>query len=48
MIKVKNLKKTYIGKNGKPSRGIVDISFELGESGFVFVVGKSGSGNQLY
>ena len=44
MIKVKNLKKTYIGKNGKPSRGIVDISFELGESGFVFVVGKSGSG----
>lgn len=44
MIKVKNLKKTYVMKNGQEARGILDISFDLGESGFVFVVGKSGSG----
>lgn len=44
MIKVKSLKKTYVMKNGQEARGILDISFDLGESGFVFVVGKSGSG----
>ena len=44
MIEVKNIKKTYIGKDGKESRGLVDVSFKLGDKGFVFVLGKSGSG----
>ena len=44
MIEVKNIKKTYIGKDGKESRGLVDVSFKLSDKGFVFVLGKSGSG----
>lgn len=44
MIEVKNLKKTYICKDRKESRGLVDVSFKLGDKGFVFVLGKSGSG----
>ena len=44
MIEVKNIKKTYIGKDGKESRGLVDVSFKLDDKGFVFVLGKSGSG----
>ena len=28
MIEVKNIKKTYIGKDGKESRGLVDVSFK--------------------
>lgn len=44
MIEVKHLKKTYIGKNKEASRGLSDVSFKLGDTGFVFVLGKSGSG----
>lgn len=44
MIEIKHLKKTYIGKNKEKSRGLIDVSFSLPSKGFVFVLGKSGSG----
>ncbi len=38
MIRVEHLKKEYISKNKIKSRGIVDISFVLPSTGFVFVL----------
>ena len=44
MIKVTNLKKTYVDKRKVKSRGLIDVSFYLPSKGFVFVLGKSGCG----
>ena len=44
MIKVTNLKKTYVNKRKVKSRGLIDVSFYLPSKGFVFVLGKSGCG----
>ncbi|MDY2727732.1 MAG: hypothetical protein SOV26_01820 [Candidatus Onthovivens sp.] len=40
MIKIEHLKKTYITKNKEKSRGLVDVSFSLPSSGFIFVFFK--------
>ena len=37
MIKVEHLNKTYVGKNKEKSRGLIDVSFILPSTGFVFV-----------
>lgn len=44
MIKVQNLKKTYIDRNKQKSRGLDDVTFTLPDKGFIFVLGKSGCG----
>jgi putative ABC transport system permease protein len=44
MLSVKNLKKTYIPKNGQPVSALDDINVDFQEKGLVFILGKSGSG----
>ncbi len=42
IIKVKNLKKTYLGR--VPTHALVDINFEIKKGEFVALMGRSGSG----
>lgn len=42
MIKVRNLKKTYLGK--VPTKALKDASFEVDTGEFIAIMGKSGSG----
>ena len=44
MLEVKNLKKVYKVKNGKPVYALNDVSLKFPETGLVFILGKSGSG----
>lgn len=44
MIEVKNLKKTYKPKKGKPVEALKGINLKFEEKGLVFILGKSGSG----
>ena len=44
VIEVKNLNKIYSINKKRNSRGLVDVSFVLPSSSFVFIFGKSGSG----
>ena len=44
MIKLQNIEKEYLIKNGKTTKAIQDISLEIGNKGLVFILGKSGSG----
>jgi len=44
MIKVTNLTKIYKSKGSFDCKALDDVSFVLGDKGFVFVIGKSGSG----
>lgn len=44
MIKLIDVSKTYKPKRGKKTVSLNNISFELPETGFVFILGKSGSG----
>ena len=44
MIKLQNIKKDYIIKNGETTNALSNISLDIGEKGLVFILGKSGSG----
>ena len=44
MIQVKNLTKIFKSKNKEKCIALNDVSFTLGDNGFIFIVGKSGSG----
>lgn len=44
MIEVRNLKKTYKPKKGKPVQALKGINLKFEEKGLVFILGKSGSG----
>ncbi|MCL2522095.1 MAG: ABC transporter ATP-binding protein/permease [Erysipelotrichales bacterium] len=44
MITLKNITKTYFTKEGVSFRAINNISLQFAQSGFVFILGKSGSG----
>ena len=44
MIKLDNVSKTYISKTKQEVHALNGVSFELGSSGMVFILGKSGSG----
>ncbi len=44
MIKVENLTKIYKSKGSFDCKALDNVSFVLGDKGFVFVIGKSGSG----
>lgn len=42
IIKVKNLKKTYLGR--VPTHALIDINFEIKKGEFIALMGRSGSG----
>ena len=44
MIQIKNLTKIFKSKNKEKCVALNDVSFTLGDNGFIFIVGKSGSG----
>lgn len=44
MIKLIDLKKTYVSKNGQVCNALNGINLSLPEKGMVFIIGKSGSG----
>lgn len=44
MIKFDNVSKTYVSKSKSKVRALKNVSFELGNRGMVFILGKSGSG----
>ena len=44
MIKVENLTKIYKSKGSFDCKALDNVSFVLGDKGFVFIIGKSGSG----
>ena len=44
MISIKNLTKIYKSKNKSNCTAIDNISFDLPDSGMIFILGKSGSG----
>ena len=44
MIKVEKLTKIFKSKNKEKTKALDNISFELPNSGFVFIIGQSGSG----
>lgn len=44
MISIRNLTKIYKSKNREKCRAIDSVSFDLPDSGMIFVLGKSGSG----
>jgi ABC-type lipoprotein export system ATPase subunit/ABC-type lipoprotein release transport system permease subunit len=44
MIEVRNLTKIYKPKKSTPVTALNNISFDLGETGFIFILGKSGCG----
>jgi len=44
MITLKNITKTYFTKEGVSFRAINNVSLQFEQSGFVFILGKSGSG----
>ncbi len=44
MLEVKNLKRVYKVKGGKPVYALNDVSLKFPETGLVFILGKSGSG----
>ena len=44
MLELKNISKTYRSKNGVTHRALNDISLSFGETGLVFIVGRSGGG----
>ena len=44
MLQLKNISKTYRSKNGVTHRALNDISLSFGETGLVFIVGRSGGG----
>lgn len=44
MIKLDNVSKTYVSKSKSKVRALKGVSFELGNRGMVFILGKSGSG----
>lgn len=44
MIKLDNVSKTYVSKSKSKVRALKGVTFELGDRGMVFILGKSGSG----
>lgn len=44
MIKLANVNKEYVSKSGHKVYALKNVSFELGDVGMVFILGKSGSG----
>ena len=44
MLELKNISKTYRSKNGVTHRALNDVSLSFGETGLVFIVGRSGGG----
>lgn len=44
MLQLKNISKTYRSKNGVTHRALNDVSLSFGETGLVFIVGRSGGG----
>ncbi len=44
MLELKNISKTYRSKNGVTHRALNDISLSFGQTGLVFIVGRSGGG----
>lgn len=44
MLDLKNIYKTYRSKNGVTHRALNNVSLSFGETGLVFIVGKSGGG----
>jgi len=44
MIKIKNLSKTYNKNKKNECKALKNVSFNLGNKGMIFIVGKSGSG----
>ncbi|MEG1805930.1 MAG: ATP-binding cassette domain-containing protein, partial [Clostridia bacterium] len=48
MLEVIHLYKTYKSKKSTDTEALSDISLKLGDSGLVFVLGKSGSGKSTF
>lgn len=44
MLELKNICKTYRPKNGQPVQALKSVSVKFGETGLVFILGKSGCG----
>ena len=44
LIELKNISKTYERKRKKPVKALRGISLSFGETGFNFIVGRSGGG----
>lgn len=44
MINIKNVTKIYNSEKGKPLTALCNIDIELGDTGFICILGKSGSG----
>ncbi len=48
MLEIKNLTKIYKTKGNAITKALDNVSIKFPDKGMVFLLGKSGSGNQLY
>ncbi|MCD8293826.1 MAG: ATP-binding cassette domain-containing protein [Clostridia bacterium] len=48
MIEVRHLTKIYKGKGGVETRALDDVSVKFGDTGLVFILGKSGCGKSTF
>ena len=48
MLEIRHLNKTYKSENGKNVKALKDVNLSFGDSGLVFILGKSGSGKSTF
>lgn len=48
MLEVRNLQKIYKSKKGQTTNALKDINLKFGDTGLVFILGKSGSGKSTF